>query len=112
MKTGQQVTIKDGSYMTTVSSGKITHYGSFNSTEIIGLCKDVFTIVALGGEYPTDNSIVERTRLNNCIIQNNENGEIWFCDTTVNLRLIEKEIPEYTIEQLIKKVGHEFKIKK
>lgn len=112
MKKGQKVIIRDGSYMTTIINGKIAHSGIYPSTKTIGWCKDVFTIVALGGKYPTDNSCVERNKLNDCIIQNDINGEIWFCDTHVNIRPVVNEVPEYTMEQLTKRIGHEFKIKK
>jgi hypothetical protein len=119
MHKGQAVKIIDGSYMTTIIGGEISHYGNSKSTRTIGWNTDSWTIVDIGGSYPSEKGFGDdKKRRNNTIIQNNKNGEIWFCDVHINIepikkrKRIKKTIPELTMREAIEKIGFEFKIKK
>ena len=114
MKVGDQVKIKDGSYMLTVKDGKLSHTGSSASTDVIGWCKDSFTIVATYCTLPADAQPVTRIIQNDTVIVNNSNGEIWFCAEKTNLSLFEPEIPavELTVSEISKRLGYEVKIVK
>lgn len=113
MKIGQQVTIKDGSYMTTFVNGQLSH--SSKNIEYIGHNRNIWTVIAVNGRYPTENN--QNNRLNNTIIQNNKNKEVWYCiddiclDMYPYLDCISNIIPEYTMEELEIILGHKFKIK-
>jgi hypothetical protein len=77
---GTQVRIKDGSYMATqLENGEISH----SSPEIrtIGHNKDEWTVLLINIALPTHINIGNRanTYHNNILIQNNSNGELWFC---------------------------------
>ena len=87
---GQQVAIKDGSYMVAVEDGKVVY--KTKRIPYIGLNKDTWTILGLEGKYPTDNN--NRHHQTDCRIQNNDNGEIWFCVANVSLKVIITQKPQ------------------
>lgn len=75
---GTKVTIKDGSYMATqLKNGTISHKSKKIPT--IGWNKDSWTILLRNIALPTivDNDFVSYH--NNILIQNDVNGELWFC---------------------------------
>ena len=75
---GTKVKIKDGSYMATqLKDGTISHRS--DAIPIIGWNKDLWTILLRNIALPTevDNDFVAHQ--NNILIQNDGNGEIWFC---------------------------------
>lgn len=75
---GTKVRIKDGSYMATqLKDGTISH--SSKKIQIIGWNTDLWTIVLRNVALPTmvDNEFVSFH--NNLLIQNDVNGELWFC---------------------------------
>ena len=75
---GTKVTIKDGSYMATqLKDGKISH--SSEKIKTIGWNRDLWTILLRNVALPTmvDSDFVSYH--NNILIQNDINGELWFC---------------------------------
>lgn len=92
MKEGSKVTIKDGSYMMTTKKGKISHIGAFDSTNTIGWNKETWTILCTGGVYPKDTN---RDRINDIMIVNDVNGEVWFC-SDINIKEVEQE-PKFKV---------------
>ncbi len=103
MKPGDKVKIKDGSYMMSINKKKISHEGSHENTKKIGWCEDTFTIVAIGGKYPTG----ERAKCpNDIMIVNDINDEIWFC----SFLNITKLIRQHTMQELYDIVGYHFEI--
>ena len=116
MEKGQKVTICDGSYMATIIDGQIRHSSKHILT--IGWNQDIWTVIEHGGKYPTVNNEDSyykngEKKINDTIICNNVNGEIWYCIASISLKKInEPKIPEYTMSELQKIVGHKFKIVK
>lgn len=103
---GDIVNIKDGSYMTTITDGEISHYGKH--VQYIGKDTSDYVIIHIGGSYPSCEGLGGLMHMdNNTIIQNKENGEVWFCDFSLNIRKIK---PRYTINDLKKIIGHDFEI--
>lgn len=86
---GDKVKIIDGSYMTSIENGKITHYTK--NIPAISKNMDEWIIVDIGDKYPIVNNITNIN--NNMIIQNLSNNEVWYC-SYVNLKRIE---PEYVV---------------
>ena len=76
---GDQVRIKDGSYMLTQIKGKLSH--SSDKIPVIGWNKDIWTILLINVPLPTDYNYATGLHRynNNCLIQNNINKELWFC---------------------------------
>jgi hypothetical protein len=75
---GTKVKITDGSYMATqLKDGTISH--SSEKITTIGRNKDLWTILLRNVALPTmvDNDFVSYH--NNILIQNDVNGELWFC---------------------------------
>ena len=75
---GTKVVIKDGSYMATqLKDGTISH--SSEKIQIIGHNIDLWTILLRNVALPTmvDTDFVSYH--NNILIQNDVNGELWFC---------------------------------
>jgi hypothetical protein len=75
---GTKVTIKDGSYMATqLKDGTISH--SSEKIPTIGWNRDLWTILLRNVALPTmvDNDFISYH--NNILIQNDVNGELWFC---------------------------------
>ena len=85
-KVGQQVKIVDGSYMKTVRDGKLTSSDPGSEHNVIGKNTDTWTILATGLRLP-EMEIYKPFLGNKCntIIQNNGNGDIWFCNAKINL---------------------------
>ncbi len=106
MKKGDQVKIKDGSYMLTPTIGGLTEWGKHPSTEVIGWCKDTFTVIATDGRYPARDSASGQSRTNSTMIINNANGELWFC-SSLNVTPV---LPRHTMSELFKIVGYKFEI--
>jgi hypothetical protein len=82
IKQGTQVSIKDGSYMTTqLSNGCISHSSSL--IPVIGHNRDEWTVLLFNIPLPMylDGEMIERANKysNNILIQNNSNKELWFC---------------------------------
>lgn len=111
MKVGSKVRIKDGSYMTTIEDGTVKEHS--RKIQSIGLNRDTWTVIAMDGIFPIiTHSWTTPGRVNNVIIQNDVNDEIWYCIGDVCLfELSEPRIPEYTMYRLTEMIGHEFKIK-
>ena len=110
MGVGDQVKIKDGSFMITVANSKLSEHGGYTSTNHIGLCKDDFTVIAVNMKLPVGESINVRT--NDTIIVHNPTGEVWFCSEGRNL--ISNSVPtvELTVSEISKRLGYEVKIVK
>jgi len=75
---GTKVIIKDGSYMATqLTNGVISH--SSEKITVIGWNRDLWTILLRNVALPTmvDSDFVSYH--NNILIQNDVNGELWFC---------------------------------
>jgi hypothetical protein len=103
MKKGDKVKIKDGSYMMTINGNQLSHVGSYKSTEVIGWCKDTFTIIAVGGKYPTGD---RAKRANDIMMVNDTNREIWFC-SYINIK---KPVREHTMQELYDILGYRFEL--
>jgi hypothetical protein len=90
-KIGDKVFIKDGSYMTTVVDGIISHCDKHNQHP--GKIKTLCTIIAFG-VFPTDNinSYRENTHDPNSPITTNntmivdKNGTVWYCHANICLK--------------------------
>ena len=107
MKKGDQVKIKDGSYMLTPTINGLTDQGKYPSTKVIGWCADTFTVIATDGRYPAkDGYSKHNDRVNSTMIMNNENGELWFC-SALNIMPV---LPKHTMGELFKIVGYKFEI--
>ena len=98
---GDQVRIKDGSYMQRPNG---SHYGETKETKYIGLCKQNFTVLATNLVLKKVDGYVLDT-----IIQNDENLEVWFCNEKVSLEPL--YIREHTMDELKQILGYNFKIK-
>ena len=84
---GTKVKIKDGSYMATqTKDGDIKHNSEL--IPVIGWNKDTWTILLINVSLPTmvDNDFISYQ--NNILIQNDVNGELWFCS---NINVVEVE---------------------
>lgn len=114
MKKGQKVRICDGSYMATIENGQVKDRSE--NINCIGWNKDTWTVIVYGGSFPTRNEENfkwnnGKVKQNDTIIQNDRTGEIWYCIASISLEKVqESSIPEYTISELQKIVGHKFKI--
>jgi hypothetical protein len=74
---GKKVTIKDGSYMATqLKDGTISHRSE--GIPVIGWNRDNWTIILRQIAFPVDYSEF-LSHQNNFLIQNDVNGELWFC---------------------------------
>ena len=75
---GTKVVIKDGSYMATqLKDGTIEH--SSENIQIIGHNRDLWTILLRNVSLPTMVDVDFISYQNNILIQNDVNGELWFC---------------------------------
>jgi hypothetical protein len=90
IKQGQKVKIKDGSYMTTMVNGEISH--GTKDIPFPGLNKDVWTIVGFGSNLPSEDYASGKKRHNNTIIANDRNNEVWYCDNKINIHPIGKTV--------------------
>jgi len=75
---GSKVRIKEGSYMATqLSDGTIKP--SSEKIPVIGWNRDLWTVLLRNVALPTmvDNEYISYQ--NNLLIQNDVNGELWFC---------------------------------
>ena len=109
MKVGDQVKIKDGSFMLTVSDGALSGYGKSENTRYIGMCNGLFTVVAVGCQLPIGETLT-LGRVNDTIISHNSTGEIWFCNQFVNLK--SELAVELTVDEISRRLGYEVKIVK
>ena len=87
LEIGQQVQIKDGSYMTTIENGEVKHRSKL--IPIIGHCKDVFEILDLNGVYPAIKDCDHSGNVLTAAIKNLSNNEIWYCNSEISLKPIE-----------------------
>lgn len=107
MKVGDQVKIKDGSYMLCREGTTLVHFQS--GDEPIGHCKDTFTVLAIGCVLPSFDS--PKRNFNDTIIVNNNTFVMWLCKENVNLKLV-PACEELTVEEISRRLGYEVKIVK
>ena len=89
-KIGDVVKIKDGSWMKTIDeNGNIVNKGKYKSTKIIGMCKDNFLVIAIYTTIPYGKPEL-LNKYNGFVLQNMENGEIWYA-TELNITKEEKQ---------------------
>ena len=87
LEIGSKVVIRDGSYMATqLKDGKISH--SSKSILVIGWNRDLWTIVLRNVSLPTMTDEDHVSWQNNILIQNDVNGELWFC-SKVNVKEVD-----------------------
>lgn len=85
---GTNVIIKDGSYMMTqLENGSFSHYSE--NIKIIGWCDDTWKVLLINIPFPTEKSGINdiNTYVNNILIQNTINNELWFC-SLINIKEI------------------------
>ena len=91
IKIGEQVTIKDGSYMIAIDIRKneLTRWpvmDGFNGNLV--KYNHTYTVIAINVNCPTEKSLTNSLSIaNNCIIKDNENNVIWFC-SKINLKTV------------------------
>ncbi len=102
-KIGDVVKIKNGSYMRTFNeNGKITNRGSFESTKIIGLCKDPFRVIGVYCRPMPYGKADYNDKYNGYIIQNMKNKEMWYA-TEINIIKGNERYLVYWTEEWFKK---------
>lgn len=107
MKVGDQVKIKDGSYMLCREGTTLVHFQS--GEEPIGRCKDTFTVLAMDCRLPAFDSPFPY--YNDTVIVNNTTFVTWFCKGNVNLKLV-PACEELTVDEISRRLGYEVKIVK
>jgi len=117
IKVGDKVKIYDGSSLTlNVEDTDKSYYVVYEYPEITGLNMELQNIIGQVVETGIEDKITFREFGEWCYLQDIivKLGNAQFRTASKMVRIIDSTeyIPEYTIEQLIKKVGHEFKIKK